>query len=85
MTKHKCCKPWEDAKERGTDIEGYGVLLNEISADRWFIGIDGDIVKFCPWCGAKVGSDDAELAKIAATPERDDRAMAGRHDMVQKG
>ena len=57
MTKHKCCKLWEDAKVRGTDNEGYGVLLYKVSETVWAIGSSCPVVKFCPWCGAKVGKE----------------------------
>lgn len=56
-----CCKHWRRAQEEGTDNEGYGSLIYDMSHDRErpveekYIGcsVSSDLppVRFCPWCG----------------------------------
>lgn len=46
-----CCDIFYTAQKDGTDSEGYGGLLTEITDDEWHIGCDLPPIKFCPWCG----------------------------------
>ena len=64
MSKTKyCCKAWEEAREPGTDNEGYACLLWRHEADNyWHMGSDDmPIINYCPWCGTKVNKDRIDV------------------------
>lgn len=52
-----CCDGFRTALHRGTDNEGYGPLIYDISRPddpvKWMIG-SGPVARpaFCPWCGS---------------------------------
>ena len=46
-----CCDDWRDAKQSGTDNDGYGRLIMVIGGEA-MMGCGLPHVAFCPWCGA---------------------------------
>ena len=52
-----CCKQFTQAVDHGSESGEKNLPIKELFGDYWLDGkIELPFIKFCPWCGVKIGS-----------------------------